>query len=192
MVNSEIPSCVTITDFASVNFHRLYVYFSISYLLQYKRPPAPQNLVASNRDSVFLTHLCVDQAVLRAGLAILLGRGLRQQSWLSLLWASHPPGSFTGHSAEVAGPGTFQASVCIPLAEASHMTSPRFTRGGSFPLGENRSGKVRLHQACILAWEASVVNFCHLPHLSLIKPFGFTNVVSPGFDIHPVVVSKLR
>ena len=92
----------------------------------------------------------------------------------------------------MAGPGTFQASVCIPLAEASHMTSPRFTRGGSFPLGENRSGKVRLHQACILAWEASVVNFCHLPHLSLIKPFGFTNVVSPGFDIHPVVVSKLR
>ena len=37
-----------------------------------------------------------------------------------------------------------------------------------------------------------MANFCHLLYLSLIKPFGLTNVVSPGFEIHFVVVSKLR
>ena len=53
-------------------------------------------------------------------------------------------------------------------------------------------GKLGCKQVCILGWETSVANFCHLPHLSLIKPLGFTNVVSPAFEIHPVVISKLR
>ncbi|KAB0383318.1 hypothetical protein FD755_005235, partial [Muntiacus reevesi] len=39
-------------------------------------------------------------------------------------------------------------------------------------------GKLRCKQACILGRETSVANFCPLPHLSLIKPFGFTNVTS--------------
>ena len=175
---------------------RLYVHFSISYLLQYKRPPAPQNLVASNRDSVFLICLCVDQAVLWAGLAVLRGRGLRQQSWVCLLWASHPPGSLTwqlcSKNNRSVAPGTVQASLYIPLAEASHMASPRFTRRVVFHLEKTGVGTLGCKQACILGWETSVVNFCHLPHLSLIKPLGFTNVVSPGFEIYLVVVSKLR
>ena len=92
---------------------------------------------------------------------------------------------------------TIQTATCImstgiPLAEASHMASPRFTRRVVFHLEKTGVGTLGCKQACILGWETSVVNFCHLPHLSLIKPLGFTNVVSPGFEIYLVVVSKLR
>lgn len=41
-------------------------------------------------------------------------------------------------------------------------------------------------------WEKFVANFCNLPHLSPVKAFGFTNVVSPGFEVHFIVVGKLR
>ena len=69
---------------------------------------------------------------------------------------------------------------------------PRFTRRVVFHLEKTGVGKLGCKQVCILGWETSVANFCHLPHLSLIKPLGFTNVVSPAFEIHPVVISKLR
>ena len=63
MLNSEIPSLSQFLFLLLLTFTvKLYVYFSISYLLQYKR--APQNLVASNNNLVFLTILCVGQAVL--------------------------------------------------------------------------------------------------------------------------------
>lgn len=85
------------------------------------------------------------------------------------------------------------SNLCLhPIGRSKSHGHPRFTRRVVFHLEKTGVGKLGCKQVCILGWETSVANFCHLPHLSLIKPLGFTNVVSPAFEIHPVVISKLR
>lgn len=93
---------------------------------------------------------------------------------------------------------TFHASVCIPLAnlpsaKASHVARPSFPGWGSrlylWKIGEGKAtSQTGVHTDRGEIW----ANFCNLPHLSLIKAFGFTNIVAPGFEIHFIVMDKLR
>ena len=83
-----------------------------------------------------------------------------------------------------------RSTLCLHPTGRSKSHGPGLALQGGvvFHLEKSGVGKLRCQQGR----ETSVANFCPLPHLSLIKPFGFTNVVSPGFEIHPVAVSKLR
>ena len=157
---------------------RLYVYFGISYLLQYKDHPHPRTEWLQTTTQSF-SHICA---------------WTRPSSWVSLLWAPHSPGSFTPQLCSRKADAEAQVNPLSTSHWPKQVTwpGPGFTRWSSFPLGEIRSGKVTVPAGVYMGRETSVANFCPLPHLSLIKPFGFTNVVSPGFEIHPVAVSKLR
>lgn len=82
----------------------------------------------------------------------------------------------------------FRTLLC-PIGQRKSRGQAQLEKGEEVTsLQENRSGQVTLQTGVHTGWAHIVAVFCNLPHLSLIKAFGFTNVVSPGFQVHFIVV----